>query len=91
MSKTALKRKPVQIDPRLAWFGDVRRLLSPMAGVTDRPFREICRRYGADMGFCEFASAAGLTYGGEATWALVDTEGEQAASASRSLARTRSI
>jgi len=77
LSHTALKRKPVRIDPRLAWFSDVRRLLSPMAGVTDRPFREICRRYGADMGFCEFASAAGLTYGGEATWALVDTEGEQ--------------
>ncbi len=76
MTDTVLKRKAVRLDPRLAWFGDVRRLLSPMAGVTDRPFREICRRYGADMGFCEFASAAGLTYGGEATWALVDTEGE---------------
>jgi len=29
------------------------------------------------MGFCEFASASGLAYGGEATWELVDTEGEQ--------------
>jgi len=52
-------------------------MLSPMAGVTDRPFRDICRRFGADMGFCEFASASGLTYGGEATWKLVDTEGEE--------------
>jgi len=77
LAGTVLKRKSVRLDPRLEWFGDVRRLLSPMAGVTDRPFREICRRYGADMGFCEFASAAGLTYGGEATWALVDTEGEE--------------
>lgn len=77
MSGTVLQRKPVRLDPRIAWFGEVRRLLSPMAGVTDRPFREICRRYGADMGFCEFASAAGLSYGGEATWALVDTEGEE--------------
>ena len=76
MSDTVLPRKSVRIDPRIAWFADVRRLLSPMAGVTDRPFREVCRRFGADMGFCEFASAAGLTYGGEATWALVDTEGE---------------
>ncbi len=76
MSGPVLKRKNVRLDPRLAWFADVRRLLSPMAGVTDRPFREICRRFGVDMGFCEFASAAGLTYGGEATWALVDTEGE---------------
>jgi nifR3 family TIM-barrel protein len=52
-------------------------MLSPMAGVTDRAFRDICRRFGADMGFCEFASASGLTYGGEATWRLVDTEGEE--------------
>jgi len=73
----AFDRKPVRIDPRTPWLQDVRRLLSPMAGVTDRPFREICRRFGADMGFCEFASASGLTYGGEATWKLVDTEGEE--------------
>jgi len=71
-----IPRKTTRIDPRVAWFADVHRLLSPMAGVTDRPFREVCRRYGADMGFCEFASAAGLSYGGESTWALVDTEGE---------------
>jgi len=70
-------RKEVRIDPRMPWLADVRRMLSPMAGVTDRPFRDICRRFGADMGFCEFASASGLTYGGEATWKLVDTEGEE--------------
>ena len=72
-----LPRKEVRIDPRLPWLPSVRRMLSPMAGVTDRPFRDICRRFGADMGFCEFASASGLTYGGEATWKLVDTEGEE--------------
>ena len=70
-------RKKTRIDPRLPWLADVRRMLSPMAGVTDRPFREICRRFGADMGFCEFASASGLTHGGEATWRLVDTQGEK--------------
>ena len=72
-----LPRKEVRFDPRLPWFEGVKRMLSPMAGVTDRPFRDICRGFGADMGFCEFASASGLTYGGEATWKLVDTEGEQ--------------
>lgn len=77
MSDLSPARKAVSLDPRISWFADVRRLLSPMAGVTDRPFREICRRYGADMGFCEFASAAGLSYGGESTWALVDTTGEE--------------
>lgn len=73
---TVLPRKEARLDPRLPWLGGVRRLLSPMAGVTDRAFRTICRRYGADMGFCEFASASGLTYGGENTWKLVDTDGE---------------
>ena len=75
--ETALPRKQTRLDPRLPWLGGVRRLLSPMAGVTDRAFREICRRYGADMGFCEFASASGLMYGGENTWKLVDTDGEE--------------
>lgn len=73
----ALPRKETRLDPRLPWLGDTRRFLSPMAGVTDRAFRTICRRYGADIGFCEFASASGLAYGGENTWKLVDTDGEE--------------
>jgi tRNA-dihydrouridine synthase B len=73
---TVLPRKPVRLDPRLPWLGDMRRLLSPMAGVTDRAFRKVCRPFGVDIGFCEFASASGLMYGGEATWKLIDTEGE---------------
>jgi nifR3 family TIM-barrel protein len=73
----AQHRKKVTIDPRLPWLAETRRFLSPMSGVTDRPYREICRRFGADIGFCEFASASGLMYGGEATWQLVDTDGEE--------------
>lgn len=72
-----LARKPVRIDPRVAWFADVRTALSPMAGVTDRAFRDICRDYGAGMGFCEFTAAKGLTYRNEQTWKLIDTDGEQ--------------
>ncbi len=72
-----LERKPVRLDPRIAWFQDVRHLLSPMAGVTDRGFREVCRGFGADMGFCEFTSASGLYYESENTWRLIDTEGEE--------------
>lgn len=72
-----MPRKETRLDPRLPWLGGVRRLLSPMAGVTDRAFRDICRRFGADMGFCEFASASGLMHGGENTWKLVDTDGEE--------------
>jgi nifR3 family TIM-barrel protein len=71
-----LDRKPVRLDPRIAWFAGVRRLLSPMAGVTDRPFRTICREHGAEMGFCEFTSASGLYYQNEQTWRLLDTDGE---------------
>ena len=73
----AAQRKQVKLDPRLPWLGEVRRLLSPMSGVTDRPFRDICRPFGVDMGFCEFASAAGLMHGGEATWRLIDTADEE--------------
>ncbi len=72
-----LPRKSVRLDPRVAWFQDVRCLLSPMSGVTDRPFRDVCRDFGADMGFCEFTSASGLYYENESTWKLIDTEGEQ--------------
>ena len=69
-------RKPTRLDPRIAWFAEVRHLLSPMAGVTDRPFRTICRDHGAQLGFCEFTSASGLYYENEKTWQLIDTEGE---------------
>lgn len=71
-----LARKHTRIDDRVAWFADVHHLLSPMAGVTDRPFRTICRDHGAHMGFCEFTSASGLYHENEQTWALIDTEGE---------------
>ncbi len=47
-----------------------------MSGVTDRPFRDICRPFGVDIGFCEFASASGLMFDSKATWQLVDTDGE---------------
>ena len=33
--------------------------LSPMAGVTDSPFRRLCKRYGADVLFTEMVSARG--------------------------------
>jgi len=74
--RSLFERKPVRLDPRIAWFATVRHLLSPMAGVTDRPFRTLCRDHGADLGFCEFTSASGLYYENEQTWRLIDTEGE---------------
>lgn len=37
--------------------------LSPMAGITDLPFRLICKKLGADMVYSEMISATGLFYG----------------------------
>ena len=34
--------------------------LAPMAGVTDRPFRTICKKFGASMVYTEFVSANGI-------------------------------
>lgn len=36
--------------------------LAPMAGFTDSTFRQICRKYGADVLYSEMVSAAGLYY-----------------------------
>ena len=41
--------------------------LAPMAGVTDRPFREICFDYGADGAVTEMISAKALYYGNRGT------------------------
>lgn len=34
--------------------------LAPMAGVTDRPFRIICKSFGADLVYTEFVSSEGI-------------------------------
>jgi len=42
-------------------------LLSPMAGVTNRVFRRLCRTMGADTVYTEFISGDGLVRGSETT------------------------
>src|SRR6059058_162487 len=42
---------------------DVPLFLAPMAGVSESPFRQICRRYGADVVVSEFISAVGISLG----------------------------
>jgi nifR3 family TIM-barrel protein len=37
-------------------------VLGPMAGITDAPFRGICKRFGAGLTFTEMVSAIGLHY-----------------------------
>ena len=39
-------------------------VLAPMAGVTDLPFRRICRAQGAGLVCMEMVSAKAITYGG---------------------------
>jgi len=42
--------------------------LAPQAGVSESPFRRLCRRFGADVVTSEFVSAEGLRRGSEKTW-----------------------
>ncbi|MFN8581839.1 MAG: tRNA dihydrouridine synthase DusB [Gemmatimonadaceae bacterium] len=43
-------------------------ILAPMAGVSESPFRRICRRFGADVVVTEFLSAEGIRRENPATW-----------------------
>lgn len=45
-------------------------VLAPMAGVTDLPFRTICRSFGASLTVSEMISAKGVYYGDKKTAAL---------------------
>lgn len=45
-------------------------VLAPMAGVTNPPFRRLCRRYGAGLYVSEMVQARGLVEGGSRSWEL---------------------
>lgn len=51
-------------------------ILAPMAGVTDRPFRQLCRRLGAGMAVSEMVSSNSLLWGSEKTRLRADHRGE---------------
>ncbi len=51
-------------------------LLAPMAGVTDYPFRIICRRFGVRMTYSEMISTKALSFGDKKTKGLLYHEGE---------------
>src|SRR5918996_1297734 len=42
--------------------------LAPQAGVSESPFRRLCRGFGADVVVSEFVSAEGLRRGSDRTW-----------------------
>ena len=49
-----MKRFPFPLDAAVPLY------LAPMAGVSESPFRRLCRRFGADVVVTEFLSAEGI-------------------------------
>ena len=56
-----MKRFPFPLAPEVPLY------LAPMAGVSESPFRRLCRRFGADVVVTEFLSAEGIRRENEAT------------------------
>src|SRR5437899_677008 len=61
------------MDTALPWLdGAFPLYLAPMAGVTDKVFRQICKGYGADVLVTEFVSAEGVFRRNERTREYLD-------------------
>ncbi|MDO5520389.1 MAG: tRNA dihydrouridine synthase DusB [bacterium] len=52
-------------------------ILAPMAGVTDLPFRLLCKEMGADLIYTEMVSAKGIYYNNKNTDALLEVREEE--------------
>ena len=50
--------------------------VAPMAGVTDRPFRQLCKKFGAGMAVSEMVTSNSLLWGSEKTRRRANHEGE---------------
>ena len=51
-------------------------IVAPMAGVTDRPFRQLCKKLGAGMAVSEMVTSNSLLYGSVKTLRRANHEGE---------------
>lgn len=51
-------------------------ILAPMAGITDLPFRQLCRRFGAGLAVSEMISADTSLWGSKKTLTRLNHEGE---------------
>jgi len=51
-------------------------IVAPMAGVTDRPFRQLCKKMGAGMAVSEMVTSNSLLYGSAKTLRRANHEGE---------------
>jgi tRNA-dihydrouridine synthase B len=65
--------KPLRIGP---YEIDKPFILAPMAGVTDRPFRQLCKTLGAGLAVSEMVGANSLLHGSEKTKRRANHEGE---------------
>jgi tRNA-dihydrouridine synthase B len=63
-----LKIGPIQLRNNL--------IVAPMAGVTDRPFRSLCKKMGAGMAVSEMVASNSLLWGSEKTIRRGNHEGE---------------
>ena len=52
-----------------------RLIVAPMAGVTDRPFRQLCKKLGAGMAVSEMVTSNSLLYGSAKTARRANHEG----------------
>jgi len=53
-------------------------ILAPMAGITDRPFRHICREFGAGLAFSEMVTSDIALYHSKKSFKRLDFKGEKA-------------
>ena len=51
-------------------------IVAPMAGVTDRPFRQLCKKMGAGMAVSEMISSNSLLWGSKKTQRRANHDGE---------------
>src|SRR2546428_10145996 len=50
--------------------------VAPMAGVTDRPFRQLCKNFGAGLAVSEMVASNSLLWGSEKTLRRANHDGE---------------
>jgi len=51
-------------------------VLAPMAGITDRPYRQLCKQFGAGLAVSEMVSSNSLLWGSEKTRRRANHDGE---------------
>lgn len=64
MQASPLSIGPITVDPPV--------VLAPMAGVTNAPFRSLCREYGAGLYVSEMVMARAITGGGKRTMRMIE-------------------